>query len=96
MNSGNYIFVEGMIKGISKSVNAIQYDKFHILKPRQDFKVSNQFELFVSTTGADYNKIEFKDYCPYVFEGIRRMYGISSTSFLNSIGVKSYCNKFYI
>jgi len=32
MKSENYIFVEAMIKGISKSINAIQYDKFHILK----------------------------------------------------------------
>lgn len=37
---------------------------------------------------------KFKDFAPYVFEGIRRQFGVTSESYLRSIGVNTFTDAF--
>ena len=41
-----------------------------------------------------FERCKFKDYCPFVFEQIRRLSGISNESFVRSIGLNTFQTAF--
>lgn len=70
----NWEIINNMISGIIKSMNIISNDKFRILN-KFDFKMHNKIEI-QSLTKNMFVKCKFKDYAPYVFEALRRQFGI--------------------
>ena len=93
LNNPNWNIVTSMISGIHKSINIISNDKYHILS-KYDFKFHNKIEM-QSIYSNNFKKCKFKDYAPYVFENIRRQFGITSDMYLRSIGVNTFQNAFF-
>ena len=93
LNNPNWNIVTTMISGIYKSINIISNDKYHSLS-KYDFKFHNKIEM-QSVYSNNFKKCKFKDYAPYVFENIRRQFGITSDMYLRSIGVNTFQNAFF-
>ncbi len=92
-NNPNWDIVTNMIHGISKSISIISSDKYSVLS-KIDFKIKNLIEL-KCVSSRMFSKCNFTDFCPYVFENIRREFGISDESYLESIGIKTFQNAFF-
>jgi hypothetical protein len=93
MNNPNWSIVTTMITGISKSINIVSSDKYHLLS-KYDFKFHNKIEL-EAVYGHIFKKCKFKDYAPYVFQNIRKQFGISDESYIQSIGINTFRNAFF-
>lgn len=55
-------------------MNITSVDRFHVLD-ELDFKMHNKIEM-KSVFRNKFEKCKFKDFAPYVFEGIRRSFGV--------------------
>ncbi len=75
MDNRNWNIVTSLISGISKSINIISNDKFHQVTS-SDFKYHNKIES-EALSSEIFKKYKFKDYAPYVFDSIRKNFGIS-------------------
>lgn len=93
INNPNWNIVTTMISGIHKSLYIGLIDKYHVLN-KNDFKFHNEIQLQAIYT-TQFDKCKFKDYAPYVFQSIRRQYGISYDSYIKSIGVNTFRNAFF-
>ena len=93
LNNPNWNIVTTMITGISKSINITLDDKFHLLS-KYDFKFHNKIEM-EAVYGTTFKKCKFKDYAPYVFQNIRKQYGITNESYIQSIGINTFRNAFF-
>ena len=79
-----------MMVGIRSAVKGVVLNHDYVLQPR-DFKTKYYFELCPRRTKEKniYKICKFQDYAPYIFHEIRRLYGITTTSYLKSIGPES-------
>ena len=93
LNNPNWNIVTTMITGISKSINITQDDKYHLLS-KYDFKFHNKIEM-EAVYGTAFKKCKFKDYAPYVFQNIRKQFGITNESYIQSIGINTFRNAFF-
>ena len=93
INNPNWNIVTTMISGIHKSLNIVAMDKYHAIS-KYDFKSHNKIEI-EAVYSTQFNKCKFKDYAPYVFQSIRRQYGIYYDAYINSIGVNTFKNAFF-
>lgn len=93
LNNPNWNIVTTMITGIHKSLNIVSLDKYHALS-KHDFKFHNKIEI-EAVYSNQFDKCKFKDYAPYVFQSIRRQYGVSYDSYIKSIGVNTFRNAFF-
>ena len=93
LNNPNWNIVTTMISGINRSLSIISSDKYHTLSKR-DFIYHNKIEVD-SVYSNQFDSCQFKDYAPYVFQSMRRQYGISYESYIRSIGVNTFRNAFF-
>ena len=93
LNNPNWNIVTTMITGISKSINFVSSDKYHLLT-KNDFKYKNTIDIGAVYSNT-FSKCEFIDYAPYAFRGIRKQFGIHSDDYLKSIGINTFKNAFF-
>lgn len=93
LNNSNWNIVTTMISGIHKSLSIVAFDKCHTIK-KSNFKFHNKIEI-EAVYSSQFDKCKFKDYAPYVFQSIRRQFGISYESYIRSIGVDTFQNAFF-
>jgi len=74
-----------MLFGIRQSVHSVQYDKVMKLDT-VEFKQKTVFEIESMTDKKNSTSYQFCDFAPKVFQVIWNFYGISSDSYLQSIG----------
>lgn len=58
-----------------------------------DFIIHNKITM-QSVFRSIYDKCKFKDFSPFVFENIRRFFGITNESYLKSIGINTFQTAF--
>lgn len=83
----NWNLVLNMMIGIRGSVRR-KYRWRDCAIDEQDFKLKLELDL-IDKRGAEFDKTKasrFYDYCPRVFEAIRRKFGISNENYLKSVG----------
>ena len=76
--------------GIQKAVKSCS-DPGTLQLNKRDFKIKYVFDLIPRRAGKDefkYNIFKFTDYAPTAFMNIRKQFGITSNSYLKSIGAK--------
>lgn len=93
INNPNWNIVTTMVTGINRSLSAISMDKYHTLSKR-DFQYNNSIEVD-SVYSSQFDSCKFKDYAPFVFQSMRRQYGISHEAYMRSIGVNTFRNAFF-
>lgn len=84
--------INNVVQGIIKSVSVISVERYHLVNDI-DFKIHNKIEM-QSVFRNIFERCKFKDYCPFVFEQIRRISGISNESFVRSIGLNTFQTAF--
>lgn len=84
--------INNVVQGIYKSLSIIQVEKCHVLN-EVDFKMHNKISM-QSVFRSAFKRCKFKDFSPFVFENIRRIFGISNESFLKSIGLNTFQTAF--
>lgn len=92
-NDKNWNLVTTMVSGIQKSLNIVAGESYHVLS-KNDFKFHNKIQID-SIYSSSFQKCKFKDYMPYVFQNIRRRYGITHESYLASLGVNTFKKGFF-
>ena len=83
----NWNLVLHMLFGIRQSVHSVMYDDVYQLTDAE-FKSKQRYELEAVENQKIWNlrKYEFYDFCPRMFNLIRKFYGISASEYLKSIG----------
>ena len=82
----NWNLVLHMLFGIRQSVHSVQYDDVYQLTGTE-FNSKYRYELEAITTKDNRNiAYEFYDFCPRMFNLIRKFYGIKPSDYLKSIG----------
>lgn len=82
-----------MITGIQKTLNIISDDQNHVVSD-YDFKFHNIIQVECPYSNS-FNRCKFKDNFPYVFQSIRRAWGIENQNFVDSIGTKTFQTAFF-
>ena len=93
INNPNWNIVTTMVTGINRSLNIISLDKYHSISQR-DFTSHNKI-VVDSVYSNQFDSCKFKDFAPYVFQSLRRQYGIPYESYIRSIGVNTFRNAFF-
>lgn len=93
INNPNWNIVTTMVAGINRSLSLVSIDRYHSLCDH-DFKYYNKIEVD-SVYSNQFDRCKFKDYAPYVFQSMRRQYGISHESYIRSIGVNTFRDVFF-
>lgn len=77
-----------MMVGIQKSVKnaAMNFDPSKE-RSKSEFREKNVINLLPGQVNVQRN-CKFKDYAPYTFERIRRLYGITSNDYITSLGIE--------
>lgn len=91
-NDKKWNIVTSLITGIYKSINLITNDN-KFVPSNLDFSICNKIEL-EAVLEKKFKKCKFKDYAPNVFEAIRNTNGISSESYVESIGYHTFQKAF--
>ena len=89
----NWNLATSMVQGISKSLQIVSQDRYHLLTA-QDFRFKNKIEM-ESVYKTNFTKCKFKDYAPHVFQSLRKESGISDEAYIRSIGVDTFKNAFF-
>jgi hypothetical protein len=84
--------INNVVQGIIKSISVISVEKYHIVNDI-DFRIHNKIEM-QSVFRNVFERCKFKDYCPFVFEQIRRLSGVANESFIKSIGLNTFQSAF--
>jgi hypothetical protein len=84
--------VTSLVTGIHKSISLVTGEKKRIPTP-MDFELRNTIEL-EAVLEQKFQKCRFKDYAPHVFETLRSNFGISSESYIESIGYHTFQKAF--
>ena len=74
-----------MMLGIQKAVSSISLNKNFIIN-NHHFSIKNEFEIETIHQEKLFKFCKFYDYAPSIFYEIRRIFGISTEDYLNSIG----------
>lgn len=93
IDNPNWNIVTSLVSGIQKSISIVECDKYKSLF-EHDFKFKNTIEL-QAINSVTFDKCKFKDYAPYIFQSIRRQYGISNDAYIKSIGVNTFRSAFF-
>lgn len=93
INNKKWNLATSLINGIQKSLSIVSTDGYHPLSPF-DFKLHNKIELEALTPSA-FSSCKFKDFAPYVFQSIRRHFGITNEAYIRSIGVNTFQSAFF-
>lgn len=93
LNNKNWHIVTSLINGIQKSIAVVSTDGNHIIT-KFDFKQHNKIQMESLTPNA-FVSCKFKDYAPYVFQSIRRHFGITNEQYIRSIGVNTFKSAFF-
>jgi len=77
-----------MMIGIRKAIKSLHPLSDDILLSNAHYEVKNQFEIIPKRTKEfNYKKsYHFYEYCPMIFERIRKLYNVTNEDFLKSIG----------
>lgn len=83
-----------MMLGIQKAVQVANQDLPGYPQP-EEFERKAKHNLLLTGRSTKREVCQFKDYCPSVFLRIRRLYGISNESYLDSLGVIKLMNSLF-
>ena len=94
INNCNYSIVVFITIGIFRGITSLHNVKQYIIT-NFDYVSKNYFELkpvYGSDASMNFNKCKFYDYFPYIFNDLRKRFGINNTDFCSSVGPERFLN----